>query len=491
MSTTTPKTSPAKSWPGKKGKPEISIEWLDVTIDIKVCGPDIPDENRGFVRLFPELDTKLLSKDQIDMNRLLFRKERKKLQTFEYKLVPNKPTKEVSTKVLPKLTCDHCGKSFSRRSTLEQHIASHDQHNTSWEDVQDAALQDLEKAIVFEKSGGGANLYKSVTDNVEDLDLSRDEEEEEIPAPHDTDTKEFRCPTCSKVFNKNSNLQKHKKIHTGIKPYACDICGWRFLQNYNLKKHMMSHALDRPNKCVDCLASFPNAASLKDHVERYHDQEELEFLESDLNAPPPQLIRCPFPKCGRKFAAKPHLDRHMPVHNNMAKPYECDVCGWKFHLLHNMERHKATHEKGKKAKVPPHKRMKRKFKKKKKKAAAAPEDATKNTKDSTDVKETTTKVETNAKIKEFSNEFSDEDEVLKDDHQSDDDELPSDLDEDELDDAQLDTSNEAIEETDDLCTTKDEEDAEQPKDDTNEDIESSPTPHSNMDSKEETRSSPL
>jgi len=34
----------------------------------------------------------------------------------------------------------------------------------------------------------------------------------------------------------------------------------------------------------------------------------------------------------------------MPVHNNMAKPYECDVCGWKFHLLHNMERHKATHE---------------------------------------------------------------------------------------------------------------------------------------------------
>ena len=184
-------------------------------------------------------------------------------------------------------------------------------------------------------------------------------------------------------------------------------------------------------------------------------------------------------------------DRHMPVHNNMAKPYECDVCGWKFHLLHNMERHKATHEKGKKAKVPPHKRMKRKFKKKKKKAAAAPEDATKNTKDSTDVKETTTKVETKAKIKEFSNEFSDEDEVLKDDHQSDDDELPSDLDEDELDDAQLDTSNEAIEETDDLCTTKDEEDAEQPKDDTNEDIESSPTPHSNMDSKEETRSSPL
>ena len=42
----------------------------------------------------------------------------------------------VICQVLPKLTCDHCGKSFSRRSTLEQHLASHDTHNTSWEDVQ-------------------------------------------------------------------------------------------------------------------------------------------------------------------------------------------------------------------------------------------------------------------------------------------------------------------------------------------------------------------
>ena len=78
----------------------------------------------------------------MDESRHLYRKERKKLQKFEYKLVPNAPEKP-SSKVLPKLTCSHCGKTFSRRSTLEQHIASHivDEHNSSWEDVQDAALQ--------------------------------------------------------------------------------------------------------------------------------------------------------------------------------------------------------------------------------------------------------------------------------------------------------------------------------------------------------------
>jgi len=34
----------------------------------------------------------------------------------------------------------------------------------------------------------------------------------------------------------------------------------------------------------------------------------------------------------------------MPVHTTMVKPYSCVVCGWRFHLLHNMQRHLATHK---------------------------------------------------------------------------------------------------------------------------------------------------
>ena len=33
-----------------KDIPEISIEWNDVVIDVKVCGVDIPADDRGFVR---------------------------------------------------------------------------------------------------------------------------------------------------------------------------------------------------------------------------------------------------------------------------------------------------------------------------------------------------------------------------------------------------------------------------------------------------------
>ena len=125
---------------------------------------------------------------------------------------------------------------------------------------------------------------------------------------------------------------------------------------------MWTHSVEKPNKCIECHASFSDPSTLRAHVLKNHSQEELDFISADLN--PPQLIQCP--QCDRKFAAKAHLDRHMPVHNNMAKPYQCNICGWKFHLLHNMERHRATHNrKGKKAKVPPHRRFKRKYKKKK------------------------------------------------------------------------------------------------------------------------------
>jgi len=53
------KSGPRTAMP-EKAPPEISLEWLDVTIDIKVCGADIPPEDRGFVRLFPQLDPRLL-----------------------------------------------------------------------------------------------------------------------------------------------------------------------------------------------------------------------------------------------------------------------------------------------------------------------------------------------------------------------------------------------------------------------------------------------
>ena len=61
---------------------------------------------------------------------------------------------------------------------------------------------------------------------------------------------------------------------------------------------------------------------------------------------PPKLEAKTLPcsKCNKMFNSKLELDKHTLIHNATTKPYACPVCGWRFHLIHNMKRHLTTHE---------------------------------------------------------------------------------------------------------------------------------------------------
>ena len=111
-----------------------------------MCGGEIPQEDRRFVSLFPQLDASLLSYDVLDTIRRRAREDNSGEEEEEEEEEENQPA------VLPKLTCRHCGKTFSRKSTLEQHMVTHStsEDNETWEEVQDAAIDDLEQAIVYE-----------------------------------------------------------------------------------------------------------------------------------------------------------------------------------------------------------------------------------------------------------------------------------------------------------------------------------------------------
>jgi hypothetical protein len=174
--------------------------------------------------------------------------------------------------VCEQLTCEYCGKRFSRRSTLEQHVALHGATSSSdWEEIQDAALHDLEQAAAFGALAGELG-YANFSVPSSPLDRfaaneGRDDEEEESfsfngPAGNSMEVKReegttagavtakgsagqrgegSRCPTCGKTFSRQSLLNRHLKLHAGIKPYLCTVSTRTFIIFFTVVTYPSSH----------------------------------------------------------------------------------------------------------------------------------------------------------------------------------------------------------------------------------------------------------
>ncbi|CAI9597124.1 unnamed protein product, partial [Staurois parvus] len=68
--------------------------------------------------------------------------------------------------------------------------------------------------------------------------------------------KSFSCTECGKCFNFKSNLDVHKRSHTGEKEYSCTECGKCFLKTSQLVSHQRSHTGEKPFSCSECGKCF-------------------------------------------------------------------------------------------------------------------------------------------------------------------------------------------------------------------------------------------
>jgi len=228
------------------------------------------------------------------------------------------------------------------------------------------------------------------------------DEEEEIAPPEDIkdEPKEVKiavvdqheCPKCAKTFSKVSLLNRHMKVHSGVKPFGCTVCGVRFLQKYNLNKHLLIHENSKQNKRGQSKPVLPEENKLKHTTQKSaaDDQQAPETITAKpvqkatarksqfssfssnpgitTSSPQPALSNASqsvakhndtveimnavmqlaghtfsCPNCDKDFSSKIELEKHLPFHRKLEKPYSCVVCGWRFHLLNNMQRHMMTH----------------------------------------------------------------------------------------------------------------------------------------------------
>ncbi|XP_050523135.1 zinc finger protein OZF-like [Daktulosphaira vitifoliae] len=241
-----------------------------------------------------------LSKSAVNYNSLFVKREEKKeddkiikcyFETLKVEgdlLLDYKKINEVNSK--PLFVCHHCQEKFIFKKEIIRHLTNFHNNNSN-----------------SDFNSGKKNSPQS----------------------------QVECSDCKNTFNSKFILNRHRRIHTGLKPYGCVTCLKKFSRSDILRKHQeQEHNYKKYYKCQFCSKSFCRKANLLKHIKVMHIKG--------------SAIVCQV--CYTHFTKKANLTRHMNnVHSNAeqkGKPtrcFECNECSKSFMSNADLKRHKYVH----------------------------------------------------------------------------------------------------------------------------------------------------
>ena len=220
-----------------------------------------------------------------------------------------------------RLTCEQCGKGFMCRNSLHIHTRTHTG----------------ERPFVCQHCGkcfsSSSNLMTHIRVCSGDLPFHCKQCNKSfalmaqlgahVLSQHEGQYK-FKCTVCGKGFIKDSDRKVHERSHTGEKPYKCVVCGKCYSSLGNLNQHAKQHNGEQPFKCLVCGQGFLRRSTLAGHMNQH------------TGARP---FSCD--QCNKTFMAKRNLYAHRKWHAGTIKRYTCTICGKSFN--HGLQVHMRTH----------------------------------------------------------------------------------------------------------------------------------------------------
>lgn len=139
-----------------------------------------------------------------------------------------------------------------------------------------------------------------------------------------TDSHNYPCPSCDKVFACERFLRRHISTHSTNMKYSCPECKKPFRTTHYLNMHKVIHTSEKPYTCAVCSASFNRRDKLARH---------------NLTHENAKRYKCPFKSgCNKQFNRKDKLKQHILTHTSWKK-FSCRYCSKAFSTVSHVENH--------------------------------------------------------------------------------------------------------------------------------------------------------
>ncbi|CAH1773102.1 unnamed protein product [Owenia fusiformis] len=124
--------------------------------------------------------------------------------------------------------CEKCNVGFTKQALLLRHKVKHKLQETIKIDNQ----SQLAEPVIVESP------------------LLKPEEVKALTTDKSSPEKIYACQYCNKCFDRLFSLQRHERVHTGVKPCFCKACGKGFSEPRNLRQHIMRFHREQSHKLI-------------------------------------------------------------------------------------------------------------------------------------------------------------------------------------------------------------------------------------------------
>lgn len=163
--------------------------------------------------------------------------------------------------------------------------------------------------------------------------------------------KGHHCILCGKDFKYFSYFKQHALAqHDPEKPFKCDKCKYTFKTEQRLFIHMRTHIepeLPPPIEKADIPEPEPEnePESELDQSEDTLNDEDKKDLSITVNADTGEKVyNCLI--CQKQLTTLPLYRRHRTVHTVRGRPFECEICHYRFAMKFSYNAHMQRHEEG-------------------------------------------------------------------------------------------------------------------------------------------------